>query len=538
MLKYQQTTKRLTSETLLTKIKLADALYSERKYPQAIDILQELATKIDNSYTFDKSEVYRKLGNNYYALQDFDNAIIAYENTLLYYDNNASIYNMLGYMYFYKNSDKSIENYLKGMRLAPDLKNFVMLTQVMIKSKNYSQKDLKNTFEKYVDKFRPTLLGTKQPFSHNSKNYDKNKKLKIGYLSSDFYCHAMMSFVLPILENHDLNKFDITLYSCSPKTDMTTLRIKETGIKFEDCVQLSNAELADKIHNDGIDILIDLSGYTHNAIWSLLYKPAPIQMQYLGFLGTYGIKEVDYIIADEFTIPNDIAKDYTEKPLYINSGMNRFTFNTKNQKLPDIPISPYLRNKYITFGSFNCMSKINPYTISVWAKILKAVPTSKLLIYRTQMLERDILRLKKQFKENDIDETRLIFDNKPTKDSHFNSYPMCDIALDPLPFSGLTITIEQLHMGVPVLALAGETISAKGAARVCRACKLEDFVAETEAELIEKAADLASNPDKLIWYRNNLRNIMKNSTLCNDFKTYTQQLEEQYTQAWQTFCAN
>ncbi len=525
--------KRVEDTSILEKIKQADELYSNNQLNEAILLYQELINEVDDSYSYDKCELYRKLGNSYYYLPDYDKAIVAYENTLRFYQNNGSIYNILGYMYFYKNSDKSIENYLKGMELHPDFGNFVMLTQVMIKSKKYSQKDLKEVFEKYVDIFRPQVLNGDAPYNHAERIKDKNKKLKIGYISSDFYCHAMMEFVLPILEHHDLKKFDIILYSCGTKKDSVTERIQKVGYTFKDCSGMTNKERAAEIYKDGIDILIDLSGYTHQAIWTLLYKPAPIQCQYLGFLGTYGIREVDYILADKFTIPDDMVPYYTEKPMYINSGMNRFTFNTKNQTLPSISELPYKKNGYITFGSFNCVSKINPYTVFMWSRVLKAVPTSKLLIYRTQMQERDVVRFKKQFAEYGIDDTRVIYRSEPVEGTHFNAFALCDVALDPLPFSGLTITIEQMHMGIPVLALAGETISAKGAARINAMLGLDDFTAFTEEEYVERAVQIAANPEKLDWYRKHLRGVVQKSYLCTDYKNYVREIEEAYIEAWQ-----
>lgn len=527
--------KRLTSPKLLDKIKYADSLYQQKRFEEAIEELLPLVKMVDNSYAYNKCEIYRKLGNNYYALNDWDNAIWAYEQTLRFYTNNASVFNMLGYMLFYKDNDKSIYYYLKGMELAAELKNFVMLTQVMIKSKNYSQKDLKTIFERYVNCFRNNFLGHNLPFSYNNKTFDRNKKLRIGYLSSDFHCHAMMSFVLPILENHDRDKFDIFLYSCGQKSDYATERIKNTGT-FCDCKGLDEYEVAKRIYEDKIDILVDLSGYTHKYIWSLLYKPAPIICQYLGFLGTYGMREVDYIIVDKFTIPEETAPYYTEKPMYIDCGMNRFTFNTVNQKLPDIAPLPYLENGYITFGSFNSPLKLNNFTLDLWSKVLKAVPNSKLLIYRTQLQERDIVRLKKRFENNEIDENRIIFESKSMPISHFQSYPLCDITLDPSPFSGLTITIEEAFMGVPVITLVGETISAKGGARVNLAMGQDNLVAYSEDEYVEKAAALANDIEKVKYYRQNLRDIISKSPLFTDYKAYVEEIENQYTKAWQEYC--
>ena len=533
----QQLNKRIKSEKILKQIQTASDLFKKRKFSESISTYKPLLNIVDDSYKYDKTEIYRALGNNYYYLKDYDNAIWAYENTLRFYTNNASIYNMLGFLYFYKDSDKSIKYYLKGMQLKPDLKNYVMLTQLIIKSSEYSQQDIKKIFEKYVDIFRPEILKGMRPYVYSKKDYDPNKKLRIGYLSSDFHCHAMMSFVLPIIESHNYDEFDVILYSHGKKSDSVTERLKDSGAEFKDCKELSNQDLAKLIHEDKIDILVDLSGYTHDAVWSLLYKPAPLIGQYLGFLGTYGMKEVDFILCDEYTVPRDIAKYYTEKPMYISSGMNRFAFNSRRQNLPDLKPLPYDENKYITFGSFNSVSKVNPYTVGLWSKILRAVPDSKLLIYRTQLQDRDIARYKKQFcEENEIPEERIIFENKPMPINHFNSYLLCDIALDPMPFNGLTITIEQAYMGVPTLTLGGETFSSKGASRVNKAIGLDDYVAQTEEEYVSKAVIAASNIERLRYLRKNLRDIVAQSSLCNGYKEYTQEIETKYREFWQKFC--
>ena len=522
-------------DSIQENLNIGKILYSKGDYETVIKMFKYLLYNVPDDRK-EKAEILRIFANSYYHLKDFESAIPLYENYLNFCDYNDSVYNMLGYLYFYRNIDKSIKYYLKGMALKPDLANYVMLTQVMIKSADYKQKDLKETFEKYVDIFRPLILKGAKPYTHEHIKKDPDKRLKIGYLSSDFHCHAMMQFVLPILENHNKDKFDFFLYSCGQKRDYVTERIKSTGMTFKDCKDLDNEQLAELINQDNIDILIDISGYTHKAIWSLLYKPAPIIVQYLGFLGTYGIKEVDYIITDDFTIPEDIAPFYTEKPMYIPCGMNRFTFNTINQKLPEILPLPYDENGYITFGSFNCTSKINPYTVSLWSKVLKAVPSSKLLIYRTQMKDVDIERYKKQFRENGVDLNRIIFDNTPTTPNHFTSYNKCDVSLDPHPFGGLTLTIEQAHMGVPVLTLMGETISSRGTSRVNKSIGLNEFIAKTEDEFVENAVKISSDVEKLRYYRNNLREIVKNSDLCNDFSTFAQQIEVAYVRAWQDYC--
>ena len=525
----------ISQSSIKTQIKYAKELCSKANYTGAIELLYPLINYAKNIGKDESYQLYKSIGYNYYKLKDFNNAIWAYEQALQFYSNDSYVYNVLGFMYFYIDNDKSIEYYLKGMELAPDLKNFVMLTQVMIKSKKYDLKDLKNVFEKYVDTFRPTILKGAAPFKYNPKDFDENKRLKIGYMSSDFHCHAMMTFSLPIIEHHSKD-FDIVFYHCGKKTDYVTERIKGLGYPFIDCSGMSHKELAEKIHSDGVDILVDLSGYTHDAIWALLFKPAPIICQYLGFLGTYGMKEVDYILADEYTIPKNLAKYYTEKPMYIECGMNRFDFNSKKQNLPDITPLPYLNNGYITFGSFNGTSKLNTFSIKLWANVLKAVPNSKLLIYRTQMLQRDIDRISKLLKSYEIDMDRVIFDSTLTEGSHFKCYDFCDIALDPSPFSGLTITIEQAFMGVPTITLDYLTISAKGSGRINHMLGQDNLTAKTESEYIKIAQDLAQDIEKLKWYRENYRQVISTSKLCTDYDTYVSDIESAYRKAWQDFC--
>lgn len=526
---------RIKNPILLKRLSQASDYYNKGRYRDAISVYKSLLLSVDDKYTYDKSELYRNLGNCYWMLQDWDSAAIAYEGTLKYYTNNASIYNTLGYLYYFKDAYKACEYYLKGLNLQPDFYNLKALAQIIIRNSNYNVEQLKEIFEKYINLTRSQILGDKEAFKYNPKDYKKDKKLKIGYMSSDFYCHAMMQFVLPIIENHDLNNFEIYFYSCNDKNDFVTDRIKRISFNFIDCSSLKEYELAKRIHDDNIDILVDLSGYygTNQSFGALLFKPAPIICQYLGFLGTYGMKEVDYIFADEFIIPKETSKYYTEKPLYIDEFMNRFTFNTENLVLPDITPLPYFENGYFTFGSFNSISKINAQTVSLWSKLLKRVDNSKLLIYRTQLKQEEIDKLKKEFNENGIEDNRLIFDNTPMP-THFQSYQKCDVALDALHFSGLTVTIEQLSMGIPVLTHPQKGIASRGSAGINRMLGLVDYIADSEEEYVEKGAKIASDIETLKDLRANLRNMTQKKIFRGHMK-YVSNIEKRYRKIFEDF---
>ena len=518
------------------KVKQADELYNAKKYQEALDLYLSLRCYVNDNYPNDMGLLHNCIANCYYNLNKYDEAIPNYEITIKYLPQFADVYSMLGYLYFKKDMDKSIEYYIKGMELKPVADNLFTIVMQSIKLHQYSQKALKENAERFVEALRPGIMKNKPAFTYNNKDYDRNKRLKIAYFSSDFYCHAMMSFILPIIENHNLNEFDVVFYAGNEKQDFVTERIKKIGAEYVDCSQMDYMQIADKIHEDKVDILIDLGGYTHKkVIWALLYKPAPVIVQYLGFLGTYGIKEVDYILTDEFTIPPEIAPYYTEKPLYIGCGMNKFTFQSDNIYEAVLQPLPYEKNGYITFGSYNCRSKINSYTVSLWAKALKAVPNSRMLLFRTNFEEHDFERLTRQFAENGITSDRIFFETKLPK-LHVDCYSLCDIALDPVPFSGLTITIEQAFMGVPVLTMPGETISSKGAARVNLALGLNDFIAKDEEDFAQKAYNIANDIDKLKYYRSNLRKILRESYLFNDYRPYVEHIEQAYKRAWAEFC--
>lgn len=528
--------KKLTNKELLNKISTADSLYSQKKYDEALLIYNEVLDKIDKACTYEVGELYRKTGNIFYFQKKYYNALQSYETCLKYCDSNASVYLVAARLSKTSNPEKAIKYYKRGLEVGSKPADISPFMRLLTKSHNYSQKQIKEITESLINKYRSAIFEVEkgEPFKHPKG--DKNKKLHIGYLSGDFYSHAMMSFVLPILENHNKEKFDFTLFSYSPKEDSVTQRVKACGMKFVELEGLNYKGMAEKIYDEKIDILIDLTGYSRDSLFALLYKPAPIQMQYLGYLNTYGMKEVDYIWTDRFTIPENMAKYYTEKPFYIDCGMQRFSFNNKNLILPEITELPYKSNGFITFGSFNSISKINDYTVYLWSKLLKSIENSKLLIYRTQLNINEINALKKEFAKNEIPVERLIFDNEPCEGLHFNSYLLADIALDPMPFNGLTITIEQAMMGVGTLTLAGENLQAKGGARVNKALGLDEFIAYTEAEYIEKAKSLVNNLERLDYYRNNLRNIVCKSELLNDYKTFVQCIEDGFESVWDKYC--
>lgn len=534
---YERLKLRITDSAILERIAAADRLYSEKCYDDAAKDYEELLKIVKEPYEFDMSELWRKIGNCYYFTKKHDEARTAYENTLKYCTTNGSIYGVLAYLYYYADSDIALKYYDKTLSLNP--RDEVALSGkclTVLKSDKYSQKQIKEILEHDVNRMREILMKGENPFTYRDVRLAHKEKLHIGYLSSDFKCHAMAQFVMPFMKNHDMKKYDFTLYSTTTTSDFVTEQYKNLGMEWKDCNGLSNKQLANVIHEDCVDILVDLSGLTHSRCFAHFYKPAPVIMQYLGFVNTCGMREIDYIFADDFTIPKGLEKDYTEKPLYLETYMQRFAFDINDPKWPALNDLPCKQNGFLTFGSFNCTSKINDYTIKLWSNLLKAVCNSKLLLYRTQMTADIIERFKKKFEANGISEERLIFNNVPFPNSHFHAYQMADVALDPTPFNGLTITLESIAMGVPVLTLVGESMQARGCARVNKTLGLDDLVAESEEEYVQKGKALAEDVQKLEYYRKNLREILSKSILTTDLRGFAECIEAAYDRAWQEFC--
>ncbi len=477
------------------------------------------------------ASLYVRLANAYYKLNDKDKYTYYYELYLKEYpEGQASIFSRLAGAYYYIDTDKSIDYHNKSLNVQINEYDIGCKLFAMTKSAFYDQQEIKNEAEYEVSQVKNALFKDIIKYNHDDKKQNKNKKLNIGYLSSDCHSHTMMNYMLPIWENHNQDEFNFVIFSCSDKKDSKTEWIKKTGIKFIECAKLQLKDLAQTIYEEKIDILVDIGGFTHLKTFVSLYKPAPVIISYLGYLNTLGMKEVDYILTDRFTIPEDKADLYTEKPLYIDKGYQ--IFNPNN--LAAVEDSPFKTNNYITFGSFNCTSKFNDCVFYMWAKILKNLANSKLLIYRTQMTKSIIRFFKSKFDKLEINPDRIIFMTQKYS-PHYKAYSLCDIALDTYPFSGMSIAIENALMGVPTVTLQGDGMQSRGAAHINTLIDLSSLNAKSGDEYVDIALRLADDKNKLSTLRKSLRGRVLESSLCAGHADFVRDLESKYKQVWEEF---
>lgn len=339
--------------------------------------------------------------------------------------------------------------------------------------------------------------------------------IRIGLLSADLRHHSVAKFLRPIVDHIDREKFELEAFSCYPDpadTVQQELRIKIP--RFHDVERLSHRELATLIRERSIDVLMDLTGFTnHNRAGVVAYRPAPIQIGWLGYPGTTALADLDYLLLDQHLQPVN-PEFMVEKPLIMQG--SSVCFGSMEQ-VPICSELPCERNGYITFGSLNNSYKFTPLVIDLWAEVLRRVSGSRLVFFRREF-ESQLLRdnLVAEFSKRGVSSSRLTMINNRAEQRYFlDCYNDIDISMDTYPVVGGTTTCDALWMGVPVIGLEGSNIHQRVCSAILKNVGCPELVAATPKEFIEKSVELACDMSRLRFYRANLREVMSKSVLCD-----------------------
>lgn len=357
---------------------------------------------------------------------------------------------------------------------------------------------------------------------------NKNEKIRIGYVSADFTGHSVGFFLEKLFENHDKIRFEIYCYFNSSMPDYKTKLFQELSCHWRNIFSKNDVDVYKLIIEDKIDILVDLSGHTAgNRLEVFRKKPAFKQISWLGYPATTGLKTIDYRFTDNIADPiEEDNKFHTEKLYRLN---NSFLCYKNDAQVIIEEQKPVEKNKFITFGSFNNISKISKNNFETWIKILKKVPNSNIVLKSIQFSS-DIIKsnVKEKFEKNDINPSRVkLFSRLNGLNTHLYLYNEIDIALDTFPYNGATTTFEALWMGVPVITLAGDRHVSRVSKSILQNLSLNDFIAYTPEEYIQKAFNFSKNIDHLKYLKLNLREKLNNSIIC-DGKSFTQNVERAY----------
>jgi protein O-GlcNAc transferase len=360
---------------------------------------------------------------------------------------------------------------------------------------------------------------------------DPQAKIRVGFLSSDLRSHSVARFVMPLLKDYDRETFEIFCYSpLRREADPVQIQVRGlvTGFRYID--DLTDREAAALIRSDGIDILFDLNGFTeHSRMPVMSYKPAPVQMSWLGYPFTSGLKAIDYVVMDRHVLPSD-ETTLVEQPVVMPEAWICFG---KYSQEPIDPQPPAARNGVVTFGTLNNPYKFNRTIIALWARVMRSVPDSRFLLVRPEGSSTTLVsNIAREFAKHGISSDRLyVRNNRAEKRSHYTYYNEIDISLDTFPVTGGTTTCDAIWMGVPVVALVGPAYHHRISSAILKHCGLGDLCAETHDEFVDKAVALAADPGRLAFWRANLRQAMIESPLCDEarFAHQFQEMLEQVT---------
>ena len=327
----------------------------------------------------------------------------------------------------------------------------------------------------------------------------KNKKINLGILSTDLNSgHAITYFLKTILLNYSKEDTEIYLFSNQTNDNDVSTEITDLVHKTINISKLSELNALNKIREFNLDIMIDVMGYTsQNRIGLFKNRIAKKQVMWLGYCNTTGLKNMDYIISDPNLINPSEEKFYAEKVKYLPEIWNCHAgFDFERKENPP----PFLKNNYITFGSFNNPAKINENVVNCWSKILKNVKNSRLII-KCSNNKQKFTRIRKLIEEKGIYKS-VIF-HKPLKDKkdHLNLYKQIDIALDTFPYNGVTTSFEAIWMGVPVITMAGYNFNSRCGESINKNLNLEYLIAKDEEEYISKVINLSNDTKKFFELR-------------------------------------
>jgi protein O-GlcNAc transferase len=355
--------------------------------------------------------------------------------------------------------------------------------------------------------------------------------LRIAYLSSDFRLHAVSILVAGLLESHDRRSFE-TYAMSTGADDGSALRQRVVAgcDHFIDLQGAQNAAIAARISELGIDILVDLNGHSLGGRPGVLaLRPAPLQLNYLGFPGTMGCDFVDYVVADEFVIPLERAKYFSEKIIYLPdcfqpNDARRVTPRPCTRLAAGLPESGFV------FCAFNTSHKLNPVVFDLWCRLLEATPGSLLWVVSPGPKGAELLRREAQARG--VEPQRLVFADQKPYAEHISRIVHADLFLDTLPFNGGTTTSDFLWAGVPVVTCAGRSFAGRMSGSLLRAVGLPQLVTTTPQEYMQLALELAHDPGKLSQVRATLMENKAQAPLF-DTRRYCRHLEAAYAQIWQ-----
>lgn len=368
------------------------------------------------------------------------------------------------------------------------------------------------------------------------RHADYPERLRVGLVSGDFRIHPVGYFLEGLLSHIDPARIELIAYPTDHKEDELTARIRPCFSAWKPLFGLNDEAAAHLIHGDGVHVLLDISNHTgYNRLPMFAWKPAPVQVTWLGLPSTSGLAEMDYVLGDPYAIPAEFESHFSE-------AVWRMPESCLCLAVPDSLVNvaplPALSAGYVTFGSFNHLTKMPDEVVAVWARVLKAVPNSRLFLKAKQLGDPAVCeKTLQRFVSCGVAPERLLMSGTfASRDDHLAAYNKVDIALDTFPYPGVTTSVEALWMGVPVLSMRGDRFITRTAGSIAHNAGLPDWIATDEDDYIAKAVEFTSNLERLATLRAGLRQQVLASPLF-DAPLFARNFEDALWGMWEAYQA-
>ncbi len=518
---------KLSPENEFFNFQLGKLYGSQRKHKEAVHYLLT-ALKFNENFR----EIYLNLAHVYAEMHEYVTALDYANRGIKKFPDYAKLYNNIA---FIMRAMGDIEGGLKYQELAKDKlpKDFRLFSNYLFylaSSPITSPEEFLQKAKEYCSRVSEGI----QQYKDWPELYSK-KKIRVGFVSGDFRNHPVTSFIENWLGLIDKDKFELVAYYNFTNNDHKTLSLHSLFSEWYPVASLSDEELAKKIHSDHIHILFDLSGHTaHNRLPMFAWKPAPIQISWIGIPGSTGMKQIDYVMPNIEQSPPQFDHHFTEKPWYLSSA--------GCLKPPEVKIEvnqlPALNNGYITFGSFHSVTKLTDQVLKAWSEIIKNTPKSKLFFKCKELTElKTQEQLLSKMDKLGVDVERIILAGASPLSEYFKAYHEVDIGLDPFPYSSGTMGYHSVWMGVPFVTLAGDRMLSRVGYSTIKLVGLDEFTAESVDEYIQAAIEAAMNTERLQEIRMTLREASLKSGLY-DGQKMASELETAFMDMWQLFLNN
>jgi protein O-GlcNAc transferase len=463
------------------------------------------------------------LANTLRALGQINEPIDLYARSIQIQPDSSSAYNNMGVALIERGElEPGIAAIRKAVQISPNSaaadSNLVFYLQF---KEGTSTESLARELARWNDQ-HAAKFARKTPHA-NDRN--PNRRLRVGYVSPDFRKHCQSFFTAPLLSNHDHQQFEIYCYSSVGNPDATADRLRKYADHWRECVDKSNAEMAEMIAADQIDLLVDLTMHMANGRPTVFArKPAPVQVAWLAYPGSTGLAAMDYRISDPYLDP-DGAK-YCEQTIQLPETFWCY----EPEQDPPVHEAPALRNGFITFGCLNAPRKISDGTLRLWGRVLAEVPNSRLIL-----LVPDGPTRQRVLQKTGTGPDRILFENHQPRREYLETYHRIDIGLDTIPYNGHTTSLDSMWMGVPVITRLGNTVAGRAGWSQLNNLNMTDLAAKTDDEFVKIAADLSHDLPRLTQMRARLRGRMKSSPLMDGMK-FARNMESAYRQMWRKWC--